>query len=281
MIGMVHFGAMYTTEPTEQQQFGIEFKKMLTWDTNGITDAAVQANEEAGTITINKIGTYNINLSCSFKGTNEREYELAVFQDGVIVPQLATQRFQQKNLVTRGTVCGGIVDVISVPSVFDVRCKCDIDDANVMIVENATLSCIQIINTDISCKVTKSTNQTISDDIDTIIDWDQETYDTDDMHDNVTNNSRITIKTAGKYTVMAQIAWTSNSVGMRDIQILKNGVVLGNVRYLPSNNSRNIISAVDEFVVDDFLELQVNQDSGVSLDFRFGIAYFTATRLTT
>jgi len=281
MIGMVHFGAMYTTEPCEQQQFGIKFKRMLTWDENGLSDGALTPNEQEGTLTINVVGTYNVNLSCGFKGTNEREYELAVFQDGVKIEQLATQRFQSINLVTRGTVCGGIIEVTSVPSVLDVRARCNTSEANVMIVENATLSCIQIINTDVSCKVTKSADQTISNSTSTIITWDQEDYDTDGMHDNVTNNSRITIQTPGKYSVMAQFEWTSNSSGKRIIDIFKNGSAVGKANYLASGNSQHTISFVGALVEDDILEVRVFQDSGGSLDFLDNITYFEVTRITT
>jgi hypothetical protein len=50
-------------------------------------------------------------------------------------------------------------------------------------------------------RLTKSADQPIADNTVTAVTWDQETYDNDVMHDNVTNNSRITIKTAGVYVV--------------------------------------------------------------------------------
>ena len=132
---------------------------------------------------------------------------------------------------------------------------------------------------DISCKVTKSADQTISNSTSTIITWDQENYDTDGMHDNVTNNSRITIKTAGKYSVMAQYEWTSNSTGKRIIDIMKNSVVLGKANYLSSGNSQHTISFIGDFVVDDILEVRVFQDSGGSLDFLDNIIYFEVHKI--
>ena len=132
---------------------------------------------------------------------------------------------------------------------------------------------------DISCKITKSANQTISNNTSTIITWNQEDYDTDGMHDNVTNNSRITIKTPGKYSVMGQYEWASNSTGKRIIDIMKNSVVLGKANYLASGNSQHTISFVSDFVVDDFLELRVFQNSGGSLDFLTTITYFEAHKI--
>ena len=133
---------------------------------------------------------------------------------------------------------------------------------------------------DVSCKVTKSADQTISNNTTTVITWNQEDYDTDGMHDNVTNNSRITIKTAGKYSALAQIVWASNSTGKRIVNITKNSVVIGKMNYLASGSSQHTISAVDDFVVNDILEVSVFQDSGGNLDFlAAGITYFEAHKI--
>jgi len=132
---------------------------------------------------------------------------------------------------------------------------------------------------DVSCKVTKSANQSIPNSISTIVTWNQEDYDTDGMHDNVTNNSRITIKTAGKYSVMAQFEWASNSTGKRIIDIMKNSVALGKANYLASGSSQHTISFVGDFAVDDILEIRVFQDSGGSLDFLNNISYFAAHKI--
>lgn len=134
-------------------------------------------------------------------------------------------------------------------------------------------------SSDISCKVTKSADQTITNSTSTIITWDQEDYDTDGMHDNVTNNSRITIKTPGKYSIMAQFEWASNSTGKRIIDIMKNSVVLGKANYLASGSSQHTISFVGSFVVDDILEVRVFQDSGGNLDFLNNITYFEVVKI--
>jgi len=132
---------------------------------------------------------------------------------------------------------------------------------------------------DISCKVTKSANQSIPNSTSTIITWNQEDYDTDGMHDNITNNSRITIKTAGKYSVMGQFEWASSSTGKRIIDIMKNSVALGKANYLASGSSQHTISFVGNLAVDDILEVRVFQDSGGSLDFLTNISYFEAHKI--
>ena len=278
MFGLAHFGAIYTVVPTEQQEFTTEYKILKTWTTDGLSSADIVVNASEGTITINKTGTFDIALSCGFKGSNVRDYDLAVFQDGIIQPQLVTQKHQSINLETRGTVCGGLLEVTSVPSVLDVRAKCNVKESNVMIVENATLSCVEVM-LDISCKVTKSADQSIPNNTSTIITWNQEDYDTDGMHDNVTNNSRITIKTAGKYSVMAQFEWESNSTGKRIIDIMKNSIAVGKANYLASGSSQHTVSFVGDLAVDDILEVRVFQDSGGSLDFLTNITYFEAHKI--
>jgi len=147
-------------------------------------------------------------------------------------------------------------------------------------IDNENWDLLSETEADVSCKVTKSANQTISNSTSTIITWNQEVYDTDGMHDNVTNNSRITIKTAGKYSVMAQFEWASSSTGKRIIDIMKNSAVVGKANYLSSGNSQHTISFIGDFAVDDILEVRVFQDSGGSLDFlASGITYFQAHKI--
>jgi len=282
---MVNFGSINTETQTQQQEFTTEYKKLLTWTDDGLVSQFILLNCLDGTITINKTGNYQVIFSVSFKATNERNYDLAVFKDGVLQPQVKTQRFFGPNLKTGDVYGSGFIEVTSIPTVIDLRAKCDVSDANVMVVENAVLSCIEIlpdsVTDDISCKVTKSADQTIPDDTNTVITWDQEDYDTDGMHDNVTNNSRITIKTAGKYSVMAQAVWAFNSTNRRVLDIIKNSIVIGRMNYSAGSNSQSIVSVVDEFAVNDILELSVNQDSGGNLNFvASGIPYFEAHKIS-
>jgi len=124
---------------------------------------------------------------------------------------------------------------------------------------------------DISCKIIKTSDQSISNNTMTTINWNSELYDTDGMHDNSTNNSRITIKTAGKYSILAQSEWGANSGGFRFLEIIKNGVdSIARVRHLAENASEHNISFVGEFAVNDYIELIVFQDTGGNLDFESG-----------
>jgi hypothetical protein len=50
-----------------------------------------------------------------------------------------------------------------------------------------------------------------------------EQYDTDDYHDNSTNNERLTAPSAGYYLCTANAAWDSNATGYRELVLCKNG----------------------------------------------------------
>jgi len=137
---------------------------------------------------------------------------------------------------------------------------------------------------DISAKVTKTTDQSIPNNVLTMVTWDSESYDTDNMHDTVINNSRITFNTAGKYSILAQSEWGINSGGFRFMDIMKNGVdSIARVRDLADNAAEHNLAFVGEFEVGDYIELQVFQDSGGNLDFESGTilenTYLTAYKI--
>jgi hypothetical protein len=56
-----------------------------------------------------------------------------------------------------------------------------------------------IQNTNVSVNVIKGTSQPIDTGVYTALTFDTETFDTDNMHDNTTNPTRLTVNTAGLY----------------------------------------------------------------------------------
>jgi len=118
------------------------------------------------------------------------------------------------------------------------------------------------------CKAARSTAQTISTSTDTRIAFTSEYYDTNTMHDNSTNNTRITIKKAGYYVVSSYVVYAANATGIRSTQIWING---GS----SSINTNNAVSAgghqvglTDQFLlaVNDYVECNVYHSSGGNLD---------------
>ena len=75
---------------------------------------------------------------------------------------------------------------------------------------------------DKSCRVTHSVNQVIPNAAWTTLAFNTEIWDTDNIHDTVTNNSRLICKTAGNYQIGLLIAFADNATGFRNAAITHN-----------------------------------------------------------
>lgn len=119
------------------------------------------------------------------------------------------------------------------------------------------------------CKAYNDAAQSIATSSDTIMDLPKEYFDSDTMHDLVTNDSRITFKTAGKYTVGAQIQFATNSTGMRAVAILLNGTTyIARQQTSASSAGRTalMVSTIHEFAVDDYIVMTAYQNRGSALN---------------
>ena len=110
-------------------------------------------------------------------------------------------------------------------------------------------------STDISCRVYAGGATTLSTTFASVA-FNTENFDTDTMHDNSTNNSRITIKTAGKYQVGGQINIATNAtLGLR--LFVNGGSVIGRIFQGNSGSTEGAnISTIYNFAVNDYIELQ-------------------------
>lgn len=126
-----------------------------------------------------------------------------------------------------------------------------------------------LLGSDISVRVRKSAGQSIANNSNTILTWNTEDYDTDAMHDNAVNNSRLTFQTAGKFLVICNNDWAIGSVGVRSLVIIKNGVdriAASKTDASSLGSSFYSASVIDDFIVGDFVECEVLQSSGGSLN---------------
>lgn len=116
--------------------------------------------------------------------------------------------------------------------------------------------------------------------------WDREYADTDDMHHVSINNTRITFKTAGTYLVCASASWATRAAGRRLLRLVPNGVLnnavaaseIGSVADAATEPGQNV-AAIVPFVVGEYMEAWVYQDSGAALLVQQGRASFGAVRL--
>lgn len=121
------------------------------------------------------------------------------------------------------------------------------------------------------CRVYNNAAQSIANATDTTLAFNSESLDNDTMHDNVTLNSRVTIRTAGLYIINANIEWPTNGTGERTLYLFLNGTtVLPGYTAVPSTN---IVDAVGQstscfykFIAGDFIEVRVKQTSTAPLN---------------
>ena len=119
------------------------------------------------------------------------------------------------------------------------------------------------------CRVYLTANQSIPNDSFTNLNFGAETYDNDTMHDNSTNNSRITVKTAGVYILTAQINTANNSTGRREFGLSKNGTRIA-TSFIGANTGGDrtvqIVTMPVIAAVNDYFEAGILQTSGGALN---------------
>jgi hypothetical protein len=138
-------------------------------------------------------------------------------------------------------------------------------------------------------RVFRSTaTQSIPDATDTEVAFDGETTDVGAMHDNVTNNSRLTVPVGGDgtYILSCGIEFAADATGFRHVRFLKNGATLLALNTHPNLGASDVVrpslTTAADLVAGDFVEVQVYQNSGGALDINGTNAYttwFTATKV--
>jgi len=131
-------------------------------------------------------------------------------------------------------------------------------------------------STAISCRAFRTTNQSIANNTLTAMGLDSERWDdvpsgVTGMHDNVTNNSRLTCRVAGVYNITGNITWAANNTGRRDIAIRLNGttfIAFTTHQALQDAAISTILNVSTHYkmIAGDYVELIVRQASGAALD---------------
>lgn len=135
-----------------------------------------------------------------------------------------------------------------------------------------------ITNTTPTCKIYRATATSIANNSWVSVPFDTEAWDTHNMHDNSTNNSRITIPAGqdGTYIISGQIQFALNASGGRGVRFKFNGNSNstdpkddGNGIFDVSQGSyewRRNITGIRTMVAGDYVELEVYQGSGGALN---------------
>ena len=106
--------------------------------------------------------------------------------------------------------------------------------------------------------------------------FDSERFDTDGIHDTVTNNSRLTCKTAGKYQITVNLDFASNATGSRRVYLKVNGAtfIAGCTAKAEASGAHHFaVSTLWDLAVDNYVEVVVYQSSGGALNVDSGSSY--------
>lgn len=142
------------------------------------------------------------------------------------------------------------------------------------IVNAATTKKVQVQNAvkavpAIWARVFHNTSQSIPNNTVTAVTFNSERWDTDVIHDNATNNSRLTCKTAGVYAIGANVRFASNATGMRSLRLRLNGVTdIAEENRTALSGVATVFIVFTEYplVVNDYIEVSAFQNSGGSLN---------------
>jgi hypothetical protein len=103
--------------------------------------------------------------------------------------------------------------------------------------------------------------------------FDFDVWDTDDIHDRETDNTRLTARTDGLYVITASLEWESNPVGWRTAVLRVNEVLnVAFERRLAVNGAETVQAITAQYLMTarDFVELVVQQNSGRPLSLGAG-----------
>lgn len=115
-------------------------------------------------------------------------------------------------------------------------------------------------------RVGRDANQNITENIVTAIAFNAEYFDTDNIHHLVTNNSRLTCRTAGKYLIYGAVRWGISGAGVREHTLVVNAAttIAAVIEAEPgaANGVFIEIMSVWDMAVDDYVEIRLYQTSG-------------------
>jgi hypothetical protein len=137
-----------------------------------------------------------------------------------------------------------------------------------------------------ACSARNSTTQSINNTTFTVLTANSENFDNNAMHSTVTNTSRITCQTAGRYLFFTRHRWATNGTGARVIQYRINGVDPGataqQLMAVPAAGGgvdhQHTATWSLTLAAGDYVEVAGYQDSGVALNVT--LEEFAATFLT-
>ena len=125
-------------------------------------------------------------------------------------------------------------------------------------------------------RVYNDSNISINDDTKTVLTFNSESYDTNSIHDTVSNTQRLTCQTAGYYLAVANVAFDSDADGYRAVYIEHDTAgTIGLTRVNAASTGFVILQAVafGKLDVDDYLSVWVRHTAGAALNVLYASDY--------
>lgn len=129
-----------------------------------------------------------------------------------------------------------------------------------------------------ACRVYATSNQTITNNVSTPLNFDTVRFDTDGIFQKTTFPTRLTCRTPGIYMIFGSIRFAANATGYRNLQVNWNGdptaagfpsqrIAFQQQINVGGADAANLSIATGwQLASGDYLELVVNQTSGGNLD---------------
>jgi len=126
----------------------------------------------------------------------------------------------------------------------------------------------------VGVSVSNSTNKSCANSTYVQITWDTEQYDTSSFHSTVSNTSRITMPSTGKYLISGISSFEANGTGARFLFYYLNGALTARIFCVGQQGSGTepgiSFAHVISFNANDYIEFYAYQTSGVSLNYQSG-----------
>lgn len=120
-----------------------------------------------------------------------------------------------------------------------------------------------------ACRVYHDVAQSITNASHVTLAFNSERFDTDTIHDTVTNNERLTCKTAGKYLIVVNVLFDANATGTRELALILNGATNIGRQTAPASATQPTgvtVATVYDLAVNDYVTVMVYQSSGGALN---------------
>lgn len=234
---------------------------------HALNDAAVNVAVTAAHATLPRIDRVGIQVRDAFHGGAANDLQLVVLA----------------GTPTAGATLSNLLGAAAVPSSFLLLANVLVPAASVSVttanIDTTVRVRIRAAGGNVpACRAYHNVNQLVTTGVPLALALNSERFDSDGMHDNATNNSRITAKTAGVYLVTGGLFFPAYAGGYRALQLRVNGgTIIGHTMqkgdsagsYGYSLNA----SALWRFALNDYVEMVAAHDAAANQNAEVGSSY--------